>query len=86
MSEIGIVISALRSKTAQEFRDTIFDLAVTVCDLAKQACTICSTERRLPRRSPRAREVIHRSFEGLAKAAGSEEGQFEVFRRVRETR
>jgi arsenate reductase len=30
MMEIGIDISAQRSKTAQEFQDTIFDLAVTV--------------------------------------------------------
>ena len=48
MLEIGIDISAQRSKSSQEFQDTIFDLAVTVCDRAKQACPICSTELKLP--------------------------------------
>ncbi|WP_292386959.1 arsenate reductase ArsC [Methanosarcina sp. UBA5] len=38
MKEIGIDISSQRSKTHQEFQDTIFDLAVTVCDRAKVAC------------------------------------------------
>src|SRR5664280_352170 len=35
MKEIGIDISSQRSKTPQEFQDTIFDLTVTVCDWAK---------------------------------------------------
>lgn len=84
MLEIGIDIFGQRSKSAEEFLDTVFDLAVTVCDRAKQACPICSTELELPSRSPRAREVIHRSFEDPARAAGSEEEQLEVFRRVRD--
>ncbi|MDQ1262054.1 MAG: hypothetical protein QG575_1235, partial [Euryarchaeota archaeon] len=54
MAESGIDISAQRSKTAQEFPDTIFDLAVTVCDRAKQACPICVTELSLPSRFPKA--------------------------------
>ena len=36
MREIGIDISSQRSKTSSEFGDTIFDLAVTVCDRARQ--------------------------------------------------
>ncbi len=84
MAEIGIDISAQRSKTAQEFQGTIFDLAVTVCDRAKQACPICSTQLHLPGKSPRAREVIHRSFTDPAAAAGSEEEQSEAFRQVRD--
>jgi len=84
MAEIGIDISAQRSKTAQEFQDTIFDLAITVCDRAKQACPICSTHLQQPSTSPRAREVIHRSFADPAAAAGSEEEQLEAFRRVRD--
>jgi arsenate reductase (thioredoxin) len=84
MSEIGIDISGQRSKSAEEFRDTIFDLAVTVCDRAKQACPICSTQIELPIRSPRAKEVIHRSFDDPAAAVGSEEEQLKVFRRVRD--
>jgi arsenate reductase len=84
MLEIGIDISAQRSKSSEKFWDTIFDLAVTVCDRAKQVCPICSTELKLPSKSPRAREVIHRSFEDPAAAAGSEEEQLETFRRVRD--
>jgi arsenate reductase (thioredoxin) len=84
MLEIGIDISSHRSKSSEEFRETIFDLAVTVCDRAKQTCPICSTELELPSKSPRAREVIHRSFEDPDLATGSEEEQLEVFRRVRD--
>ncbi len=84
MAEIGIDISAQRSKAAQEFQDTIFDLAVTVCDRAKQACPICSTQLDQPGKYPRAREVIHRSFADPAVAAGSDEAQLKAFRRVRD--
>lgn len=88
MAEIGIDISAQRSKTAQEFQDTIFDLAVTVCDLARQACPICSIETQKPGKSssnsPRAREVIHRSFADPAAATGPDEAQLEAFRRIRD--
>ena len=84
MLEIGIDISAQRSKSSQEFQDTIFDLAVTVCDRAKQACPICSTQLELPGKFPRAKEVIHRSFADPAAAAGSEEEQLEAFRQVRD--
>jgi arsenate reductase len=84
MLEIGIEISAQRSKSSQEFQDTIFDLAVTVCDRAKQACPICSTRLEGPSKNPRAREVIHKSFADPAGASGSEEEQLEVFRQVRD--
>jgi arsenate reductase len=72
MTEIGIDISSQYSKTPQEFQDTIFDVAVTVCDRTKTVCPICSTNLELPRKSPRAREVIHYSLEDPA-AVGSEE-------------
>ncbi len=84
MSEIGIDISGQRSKSSQEFLDTVFDLAVTVCDRARQACPICSTEIELPARTPRAREVIHRSFDDPAATKGSEEEKMQAFRRVRD--
>jgi arsenate reductase len=84
MKEIGIDIFGQRSKTSSEFGNTIFDLAVTVCDRAKQACPICSTRLELPSSLPKAREVIHRSFEDPAGAVGSEEEQLLAFRRVRD--
>lgn len=84
MKEIGIDISGQRSKSSQEFGDTIFDLAVTVCNRAKQACPICSTNLELPSESPKARNVMHKSFEDPARAAGSEEEQLLAFQRVRD--
>ena len=84
MKEMGIDISGQRSKTSSEFGDTIFDLAVTVCDRARQACPICSTRLELPSSLPKAREVIHRSFEDPAAALGTDEEQLEAFRRVRD--
>ncbi len=84
MSEIGIDISGQRSKSSQEFLDTVFDLAVTVCDRARQACPICSTNIELPARTPRARAVIHRSFLDPAATRGSKEEEMQAFRKVRD--
>jgi len=84
MKEIGIDISAQRSKSTDEFKDAIFDLAITVCDRAKQACPFCSTELKLPTKSPKAKEVIHRSFDDPTLASGSEEERLRVFRQVRD--
>ena len=84
MKEIGIDISNQYSKTPQEFQDIIFDVAVTVCDNAKIACPICSTNLEIPSKFPRAREVIHYTFEDPAAAVGSEEEKLNVFRRVRD--
>ena len=84
MNEIGIEISLQRSKSVEEFIDTIFDLAVTVCDRAKQACPISTTELKIPTKSIKARKVIHKSFEDPALAAGTNEEQINVFRRVRD--
>lgn len=84
MREIGIDISSQYSKTPLEFQDIIFDLAVTVCDRAKAACPICSTNLEFPTRFPRAKQVIHYSFEDPAAAVGSEEEKLKVFRRVRD--
>ena len=84
MKEVGIDISGQHSKASQELQNTIFDVAVTVCDRAKVACPICSTNLELPSKSPRARDVIHKSFEDPAAAVGSEEEKLNVFRRVRD--
>ncbi len=84
MEEVGVNISGHRSKSAEELGDVVFDLAVTVCDRAKQACPICSTDLELPSRAPKAREVVHKSFDDPAAASGSEEEQLRAFRRVRD--
>lgn len=84
MGEIGIDITSQLSKSTQEFLDMVFDLAVTVCDRARQACPICSTKIEHPARTPRAREVIHRSFLDPAETRGSEEEEMQAFRKVRD--
>jgi len=82
MKEIDI--SGQRSKRVEEFGYVVFDLAVTVCDRAKQACPICSIDLDLPTKAPKAREVVHKSFEDPAEASGPVEVQLEAFRRVRD--
>jgi len=84
MKEIGIDISGQRSKTYQEFGDIIFDLVVTVCDRARETCPILSTQLELPSSLPKARVVIHRSFEDPAATSGSPQEQIEAFRLVRD--
>ncbi len=84
MKEIGIDISSQYSKTPKEFQDIIFDMAVTVCDRAKVSCPICSTNLEVQTEYPRARKVIHKSFEDPAAAVGSEEEKLKVFRQVRD--
>ena len=50
---LGPDISGARSKSADEFRDTDFDVVVTVCDSAAQDCPI----------SPNAKRIEHWSIE-----------------------
>ncbi len=73
MREIGIDISAQRSKSMREFLEKKFDAVITVCDTAAQECPAF----------PRATERIHWSIEDPA-AIGSGEEKLAVFRRVRD--
>lgn len=85
LKEIGIDISSQRSKRSEELQGIMFDLAVTVCDKAKEACPVCGTHLTPPTtRTPTANEVIHKGFEDPAAASGSEEEQLNAFRRVRD--
>ncbi len=74
MSELGMDISACRSKSLDEFRDEPFDVVVTVCDNAHEACPVF----------PGNGAVLHWPFYDPADAEGSEEEQLAVFRRVRD--
>ena len=47
IAELGPDISGARSKSADEFRDTDFDIVVTVCDSAAQDCPIWPNAKRL---------------------------------------
>jgi arsenate reductase (thioredoxin) len=40
LREIGIDISDHRSKSTDEFRDTLFDVVITVCDDAAENCPV----------------------------------------------
>lgn len=40
LKEIGLDASSARSKSTDEFRDTVFDLVVTVCDSAAEECPL----------------------------------------------
>lgn len=84
MNEIGIDISGQHSKRMDEFRGVLFDLAVTVCDKAKEACPICGIGLKAPTTAPAAKKAVHKTFVDPATAEGSEEEQLNVFRQVRD--
>ena len=84
MKELGIDISGQHSKRMDEYRGILFDLAVTVCDKAKEACPICGISLKAPATAPAAKRTIHKTFKDPAIAEGSEEEQLNVFRQVRD--
>ena len=74
MGELGIDIAGCASKSLEAFREQPFELVVTVCDSAQQACPIF----------PGAEQTLHWPFNDPADAAGSDEEKLVVFRRVRD--
>ncbi len=77
MNEIGIDISAHRSKKVEELGDKLFDYVITVCDEASENCPFW----------PGRGVVVHRGFDDpprLASNAVSEEEALESYRRVRD--
>lgn len=74
MAEVGIDISAHRSKPVADFRDFDVDLVVTVCDDAARNCPLWLGRGR----------VVHMGFPDPAAATGSEAEQLEVVRQVRD--
>lgn len=75
MAELKIDISGQRSKSLEEFRGQAFDVVITVCDAARQACPTF----------PAGTRQLHWNLPDPAQAAGSEPERLEVFRRVRDT-
>ena len=73
MAEIGIDISAHRSKHLSDFMDAEVETVITVCGHADRACPIF----------PGQVNRHHWGFDDPADATGSEEEQLAVFRRVR---
>lgn len=74
MAELGIDISAGRSKNADEFRGWPLDLVITVCDDAAENCPLWLGQGR----------VVHHAFYDPAKAEGSHDQRMAVFRQVRD--
>ena len=74
IEEIGLSIDGLRSKSVDEFAQQDIELAVTVCDNAKEACPVL----------PGVSRTLHWPFEDPADATGTEEEQMNFFREIRD--
>ena len=74
MAELGIDISAHRSKSTDEYRDVVFGRVITVCDHAAQNCPAWLGKG----------VVKHIGFPDPAAAEGSDEERLDVFRQVRD--
>ena len=74
MRELGIDISAHRSKHVDEFAGQPFDTVITVCDNARESCPVF----------PAATRRIHWSFEDPAAVEGPEDVRLGAFRRIRD--
>lgn len=74
MREVGIDISAHRSKSVDEMLGEKFDYVITVCDNARESCPV------FPAQTMR----LHWSFDDPAVATGDEAARLTVFRRVRD--
>lgn len=72
--ELGLDLSQAKSQSVVEFDGEHFDLAITVCDNAREACPVF----------PNAAETLHWPFDDPADATGTEEEQMVFFRRVRD--
>jgi len=73
MKEVGIDISGQHSKSVDDLAGTRFDLVVTLCGDAREACPFYPGESR----------VEHLGFDDPARTEGTEREVMENFRRVR---
>ncbi len=74
MAELGIDISHHKSKTLDPFVNERFDLVITVCDDANEACPVF----------PNAAQRWHWSIDDPSKSTGSNEQCLEAFRQARD--
>jgi len=74
MKEIGIDITHHRSKTLDEVAGMSFDIAVTLCDRAHEACPLI----------PNAAMTIHKGFDDPHLIPGTDEDMLNGYRRVRD--
>jgi len=74
MQEVGLDLTGHTAKGLDRVAGEPWDWVITVCDAAAAACPVV----------PGATRRLHWPFEDPAAAAGPEEAQLEVFRRVRD--
>jgi len=74
MAQAGVDISGHTSDHVSDYADQDFDLVVTVCGYAKEACPAF----------PNAKRVIHHPFDDPDTPCGSESEQDALFIRVRD--
>ena len=74
MAEVGIDISGHTSDHVDRYLDNEFDLVLTVCDAAREACPVF----------PGARRTLHRAFEDPDYPWMNEEQMTDVFRGIRD--
>ncbi len=74
MREVGIDISAQRSKSVAEFTGQKFATVITVCDNAAEECPVF----------PGAPQRAHWSLPDPAAVSGTEQEKLEAFRKVRD--
>ena len=75
MAELGIDISHHRSKSVDALAGEQFDLVITVCDQAQEACPLF----------PGDTAILHVGFPDPGRATGSEKEILKTFRKVRDT-
>jgi arsenate reductase len=73
LGEIGIRHEGATPKTVGSLQGEGFDVAITVCDNAKESCPVL----------PGAPRTIHIGYPDPAAATGTEEEQLQAFRDVR---
>ncbi len=74
MAELGIDLGGHTSKTLDRFLGEPWDVVITVCDAANEACPVF----------PGARERLHWSFDDPSRATGTDDERLVTFRRVRD--
>jgi len=74
IKELGFSTDGLTSKSVEPFLEKPIELAVTVCDNAKEACPVL----------PGVKQTLHWPFEDPADATGSDEQKMATFRVVRD--
>jgi len=74
MHELGIDMSQAESKHLDRFANEPFDLVVTVCDNAREACPVFSG----------APQTLHWPFRDPADAVGTDDEKMNLFREVRD--